>query len=120
MKLWCFPLVVLLLFAVPEVRSQQILIRIDEPFRSSSLAGRITDRNGEPIPGVEVVRFSGDWKRRLTSTETNSNGYFKFRGFREGTYFLKFSRMGFQDYEVKVVVSRRNKKIPTFTMEVAT
>ena len=51
-----------------------------------SITGRVVDRQGRPVAGVEVFQ-SGDGPVR-TTTKTDSDGRFSLGGFRQDTVFL--------------------------------
>lgn len=106
--------------AVVHVNAQQLLIRVEKPFLAASLSGFVVDANDSPIPGVYVERMSADWKKTLSTTRSNVNGYFGFKVDRPGTYFLRLSADGFQEYEVTVKVVRKTKAKPMFKLDVAT
>jgi hypothetical protein len=116
-----FKFTILLFFLfVFEIKAQQLVIRIDEPFITNSLAGIVTDKNGDAIPGVSVNNYDFDWKNKITSTSTDEKGKFKFSKLPEGLYFLKLTHSGFQEMEIKVRIAKKSKKKLVIEMEVAT
>ena len=111
---------VVAIFASPAF-CQQETITIDKPFVSRSLSGIVTDALGEPIPGVYVELKTHEWKRSLRTTKTNLNGWFEFKAAREGTYYLTIPHYsGFQEYKMKIRVTRSAKRTPKFRLAVAT
>lgn len=50
--------------------------------RGLTISGRITDRNGNPVPNVTV------WAGFPTNTQTNADGYYIFEGLQSGNYTL--------------------------------
>ena len=57
---------------------------IQRPLRT--ISGRVVDRQGKPVAGIEVFQ-SGDGPER-TSTKTDADGRFTLGGFRQGPVFL--------------------------------
>lgn len=112
--------ILMIVTASTYVNAQLLLIRIEKPVLAGSLSGLIVDANGAPIPGVQVERMTASWGRFMERTNTNANGYFRFKQNRPGTYFLRLSANGFQEYEVKVRITRKHKITPKFRLYVAT
>jgi hypothetical protein len=65
---------------------------LQTPLRT--VRGRVVDRQGKPLLGVEVFQ-SGDGPER-TATKTDGDGRFALDGFREGPVFLFARRDGFR------------------------
>ena len=100
---------------------QQMTIRIDKAFVSQSLSGIVTDASGAPIPGADVELMTYDWKKSLKTTKTNVNGWFEFKTTRSGTYYLTIPHFsGFQEYQIKIRVTRSARTTPKVELEVAT
>ncbi len=62
--------------------------------RLRTITGRVVDRQGQPVAGVEVFQ-SGDGPERTTTT-TGAEGRFSLGGFRQGTVFLFVRGEGFR------------------------
>jgi hypothetical protein len=100
---------------------QQMTITIDKPFVSRSLSGIVTDGSGEPVPGAYVELRTRKWRKLLKTTKTNVNGWFGFKTMGEATYYLTIPHFsGFQEYNIKIRVTRAIRKIPQVKLEVAT
>ena len=69
-----------------------LLPMIQRPLRTVS--GRVVDRQGKPLAGIEVFQ-SGDGPER-TSTKTGADGRFALGGFREGSVFVFARGDGFR------------------------
>ena len=65
---------------------------IQRPLRT--LSGRVVDRQGKPLTGIEVFQ-SGDGPER-TATKTDADGRFALGGFRQGPVFLFAHGEGFR------------------------
>ena len=69
-----------------------LLPMLQRPLRT--ISGRVVDRQGKPVAGVEVFQ-SGDGPER-TSTRTDAAGQFTLGGFRQGPVFLFTRGAGFR------------------------
>ena len=69
-----------------------LLPMIQRPLRT--ISGRVVDRQGKPLPGIEVLQ-AGDGPER-TTTATDSAGRFSLGGFRQGPVFLFARGEGFR------------------------
>jgi Carboxypeptidase regulatory-like domain len=59
-----------------------------------SVSGRVVDRQGKPVAGVEIYQ-TGDGPK-ATSTHTDASGQFSLGGFRQGPVFLLARAPGFR------------------------
>ncbi len=69
-----------------------LLPMIQRPLRT--LSGRVVDRQGKPLAGIEVFQ-SGDGPER-TATKSAADGRFMLSGFRQGAIFLFARGDGFR------------------------
>ena len=69
-----------------------LLPMIQRPLRT--ISGRVVDRQGKPVAGIEVFQ-SGDGPER-TATKTDADGRFALGGFRQGPVFLFARGEGFR------------------------
>lgn len=83
----------------------QETIRVDAEIRSRSLSGVVVDPSGSKAPKVLVERVAPGWGKRITAVLTDSKGQFAFARTIPGTYFLRFSKSGFNTMLLKVKVS---------------
>ena len=90
---------------------------IQRPLRT--LSGRVVDRQGKPLVGIEVFQ-SGDGPER-TATKTDTDGRFALGGFRQGPVFLFAHGEGFRfcgrlvkpgDHDITVEMTRTNEQPP--------
>ena len=70
----------------------RLLALLQRPLRT--IRGRVVDRQGKALSGVEVFQ-SGDGPER-TTTRTQADGRFALGGFREGSVFLFARREGYR------------------------
>jgi Carboxypeptidase regulatory-like domain len=82
-----------------------------------TVSGRVVDRQGKPLVGIEVFQ-SGDGPER-TTTKSDQDGRFSLGGFRNGTVFLFARGQGFRFFgrlikpseeTVTVELTRRSEK----------
>jgi len=97
-----------------------LLPMIQRPLRT--INGRVVDRQGKPVLGVEVFQ-SGDGPER-TATRTATDGRFALGGFRQGPVFLFVRGEGFRffgrlikpgDRDITVELTRTSER-PTHPM----
>ena len=91
----------LLLLAVP-VQAQQ----------SASLTGEVTDTNGEPLPGANVVLMDSDF-----GTAAGADGSYAITGIDPGTYTVRVTFVGYQTIEDEVTFDGGEEVSRSFTME---
>ena len=93
---------------------------IQRPLRT--IGGRVVDRQGKPVVGVEVFQ-SGDGPER-TATRTDADGRFSLGGFSQGPVFLFARGEGFRFFgrmikpgegEISVELTRTSER-PTHPM----
>ncbi len=63
-----------------------------------SLAGQVTDQQGEPLPGVNIIV-----KGTTMGTITDARGHYFLRQIPAGQYTLIFSMIGYQSREIRHV-----------------
>jgi hypothetical protein len=73
-----------------------------------TLGGRVTDKNGNGLPGV-LLTCKG--KRFSSSTTTNSQGFYAFPGMTAGAYTVKASAS-----RIKFAPASRNVKLETTSL----
>jgi hypothetical protein len=92
------------------------IVELREPFIVREAKGIIQYPNGNgflPNVLVEIRNSSGTIK----ATKTDSQGRFKFRGLREGTYMLKTTLSGFQSVVGTVLLQKNAKKSEEIKIE---
>jgi len=64
---------------------------------TSSIGGKVTDNNGEPLPGASVVAVHQDTGTKYGAA-TDFDGYYRISNMRaSGVYVITFSYVGFND-----------------------
>lgn len=81
-----------LLAAGHEVRVDFALHRQEEPPRFGSIAGQVTDGEGQPLAGAHVVVLEGP---RFRSVETNEEGRYTLPELLPGGYLIQASKDGY-------------------------
>jgi hypothetical protein len=79
-----------------------------------SLSGQVVEntRNQAPWPRITVIlKSSGDAQRQIASTETDENGYFKFRGQQKGVFLLDFKTQFTPTLRTVVKLSRSKNSV---------
>jgi uncharacterized GH25 family protein len=81
--------------------------------------GKITDENGKPLKGVEIILLTASEKQITNSsdskngkplnTATGKNGQYRFIAVRHGQYRVRFSLDGYQTLE-KLIEFKRGSK----------
>ncbi len=66
-------------------------------FSQVRISGRVTDEEGAPLPGANVVL-----QGTILGTVTDDNGIFIFEKVPDGDYFLRISFVGYDPYEKKI------------------
>ncbi|HEX2969938.1 MAG TPA: TonB-dependent receptor [Bacteroidales bacterium] len=72
---------------------------------SSSIHGKVTDENGEPLSGVSVTVFD-----TYIGVSTGYDGTFRINGLQDGSYTLRFSHIGYE-FQTKEVLLRNEIKV---------
>lgn len=80
-------------------------------FSQSAIYGKVTDENGNPLVGANLVL-----KNTLYGQSTNSNGKFTFKNLKTGEYSLQATYMGFEKKTVKVEVPENQTKELTISL----
>lgn len=69
---------------------------------AGELSGMICNESNRPIEMVNVMISTPDGNRIIAVTETSANGKFAIRTLKSGTYRLKCTRLGYQDYSAEI------------------
>ena len=67
--------------------------------RTGILTGKVTDDQGEPLPGVSIIVSSPALIEGSRSEITNDRGFYRFMNLDPGVYFLKAEIQAFKPYE---------------------
>ncbi len=71
---------------------------------TSAIGGKITDNNGEPLPGANVMAVHQPTGTKY-GTSTDFDGYFRLSNLKSGgPYVLSVSFVGFKNYDQKNIV----------------
>ncbi|MBT8383282.1 MAG: TonB-dependent receptor [Ignavibacteriaceae bacterium] len=63
-----------------------------------SVSGKVTDEDGEPVVGVNIIVFGTDY-----GSSTDENGYYQISNLSPGDFRIEFSAIGFEKYVVDIV-----------------
>ena len=70
-----------------------------------SILGKVIDADKNPIELANIILLEGEEKAFLIGTSTDDNGYFNLVNLKQGTYYLKISYIGLQEFEQKVILT---------------
>ena len=70
-----------------------------------SILGKVIDADNNPIELANIILLEGEEKAFLIGTSTDDNGYFNLVNLKQGTYYLKISYIGLQEFEQKVILT---------------
>jgi len=70
-----------------------------------SISGKVVDVNNDAIELANIILFQGEEKEFLIGTSTDDKGFFNLDNLEEGTYYLKVSFIGLEEFEQKVVLT---------------
>jgi hypothetical protein len=106
--------------AIDSIAGEQILM-IDKPMKTRCLCGRVVVHGyDEGEEGVLVELCSPDWEKVISSTYTDSNGYFNFAdASQKKMYYLRFSLHSFHTMCIKAKISSSEKKELRIVLEFA-
>lgn len=110
---------VLRLFVLSLSAKAQDAIRIEEPFRASSLSGIVVDQTGSEMPGVLVERLGLDKNGVHDERVTDAKGLFSFSGIAQGRHSLKLSKPGWSTMYVTVIIDKKARSRLNLTMHIA-
>lgn len=82
---------------------------------TGSIEGIITDKEGEPLPGISVVLQGTTY-----GTPTDINGAYLLQDVPEGTYNLIISAIGFESYKQDIIVSGGETLIVNHSLSTST
>jgi outer membrane receptor protein involved in Fe transport len=111
---WTF-ITVLILAVMPWPAQAQVS-------RTGSLAGRVIDTEGQPLPGVNVTINSKALIGGNVTVQTNKDGLYRFLSLPPGLYQVKFEMPGFQtalNESVRVSLSAATNLNVTLTSGIA-
>lgn len=70
-----------------------------------SISGKVFDVNNDAIELANIILLQGEEKEFLIGTSTDDKGFFNLDNLEEGTYYLKVSFIGLEEFEQKVVLT---------------
>jgi iron complex outermembrane receptor protein len=70
---------------------------VDIQSDSSIIKGKVTDLNGNALPGTVITI-----ENTHTGVYTDSNGSYSFSGLKDGNYTMRFSFIGYETQLIKV------------------
>mgnify|MGYP000344928398 FL=1 len=78
---------------------------------SQTITGKITDKNGNGIPYVNVYL-----KKTKIGNSTNEKGFYQLKNIKKGNYTLVISSIGYKTKSVKISIRENQKIIKNFTL----
>lgn len=81
-------------------------------FSQYSVTGKVTDENGNPLPGANVY-FEGEGK----GTTTNQSGKYLLTGEPDSTYKLIISFLGYQEYTQDITLDKNKQLDVSLTLK---
>ncbi|MDX1941467.1 MAG: outer membrane beta-barrel protein [Saprospiraceae bacterium] len=85
-----------------------------------SLTGKFLDKgNNEPLIGVNIVLVNQADTTRKMGLTSDVDGKFQFERLRPGNYKLMATYVGYQNFELPVVMARANQDLGNLSMEQA-
>ena len=94
---------------IPHLRSFLSVIlfvlSINAIAQNFSILGKVVDEANQPIELANVILLEGEEKEFLIGTSTDDNGYFNLVNLSQGTYFIKISFIGLEEFEQKIVLT---------------
>jgi len=80
-----------------------------------SILGKVVDAENTAIELANVILLQGEEREFLIGTSTDDNGYFNLVNLSKGTYYLKVSFIGLEEFEQKIILTG-NLDLKTITL----
>ncbi len=74
----------------------------------AQISGKLTDEKGEALRFANVALINNSNNKLVASAITDSTGKFSLKSPEQGTYFLKFTAIGFAEFKTEVFESSSN------------
>ncbi len=84
-----------------------------------NVSGSVIDTNNLPVAYANVILLNVENPDFIKGTTTNESGTFIFNTISPGTYTLKVSFLGFEDYSIELNISENLKLNPIILKELA-
>ena len=91
------------------------LLSVNVFAQNFSILGKVVDAEGQSIELANVILLKGDEKQILIGTSTDDNGYFNLVNLVQGTYYIKVSFIGLEEFEQKIILTG-NLDLKTITL----
>ncbi|HXX20081.1 MAG TPA: carboxypeptidase-like regulatory domain-containing protein [Candidatus Acidoferrum sp.] len=112
-------LIMLAMFLSCASAASQYSVEMVEPFHSRSLSGTVLDASAAPLEGAVVERCQERWRNCFDRVVTDRHGRFSWHHAKNGTYFLKLSKDGFNPMQVTVIIDGNFKAGLRFQLPIA-
>jgi iron complex outermembrane receptor protein len=89
-----------------------VLLAFPAHAQKATLTGQVTDTNGEPLPGANVVLLDSDY-----GTAVGSDGSYAISGIDPGTYTARVTFVGYKTIEEEIAFESGEEVTRDFTME---
>lgn len=93
-----------------KIVSQGKVVRDKSKSELVGIKGTVMDLNGAVIPGVKILLKNSATSKEITS-ESNSDGEFKFKDVPDGIYEVSFSAGGFKTYKIEKLQLNKNESL---------
>ncbi len=84
--------------------------------QDSFIEGVVEDKNEQPIPFCNVVLMDVN-STIVSGTITEDDGGFKFISLQDGSYIIKVSYVGYEDYVSDTITLSRKRVLPTIKLQ---
>jgi hypothetical protein len=85
-------------------------------YAQHQITGFIDEGKNKPLPGASVLLLSTKDSSLVKGRLSGTDGGYKLEDIPEGTYFLRVTMIGFQDYQSDIFTVADNKTLPTVTL----
>ncbi len=92
-----------------------LLLAVHAIVSGQTITGRI-EENGKPLSLANVLLLHPKDSSLVTAAISNDVGYFEIANVRAGTYLLKVSRVGYNDYHTSNFPIRGNFSVPMISL----
>ncbi len=85
--------------------------------KTGGVSGKVTDKEGNPLTGVNVVVLTDSNKKLAKAEVTNEKGEYTLTPLSDGVYVLKATYFGYEPYSSeKIIVSGGDVVLPLITL----
>src|ERR1043165_7764572 len=86
--------------------------------KTGGITGKIIDKDGQPVPGVNVVVLAAADNKLVKADLSDEKGAFSIDPVPDGQYILKATFLGYEPYtSEKLTVAGGNLNMPVITLQ---